>query len=486
MRPRMPVSSVSVTTSSGRRRFSASTRAIVSGVTSGASAGLGAQRHGRARPLGRLARRARSPSRAACGRARSASTGRSRSRAPRRRSRPGARCSSRGRSSRSCLERLVAARPGRAPSPPARRRTPPGPCRPRAARRAACAGSAPAARMMRDVTTSTSSASAASRCATPTPWPAPARSAAAAKTALQVSERESGPFGGPETVPRPSCDARAAAQARRLDAARRERLQQSGVLVAHERGVRPELAVREARAQLAEAQRADQQVGRLDERVPARRRLASRDHPGGFRAWAQIHPPPPRATLDYASPEACFGIQPGRNAGARSSGANSAPSTPRRSARDSSASAVEPLRRAQDQAAPVDEEQRRDRHETAAPRRAGRARARDGSGLAGPAPRAAPAPPRRRPAAPARRCRACAGGGCARRRAGPGASSSSRRGRSARAQSRRARRPRAGERRRRGRRARGPGKGPEERAGGCHFRPRRSRRRPRCGMMPAA
>ena len=67
------------------------------------------------------------------------------------------------------------------------------------------ATSTPPCRTSRAVTTSTSSARAAKRWATPTGRSSPARVSAAAKTALQVSDRESGPEGGPSTGPLPSC-----------------------------------------------------------------------------------------------------------------------------------------------------------------------------------------------------------------------------------------------------------------------------------------
>src|SRR5262245_25754077 len=201
MRPPMPLSSVSETRSSGRRRRSASTFAIVSGVTSASP------------PRPPVAGLVRS---AACSTSSIAFSGSLRSGSKRIDSSIAAESassaietersfSSFGRSSRSASS--VPSRPARSSATaagPTPKTSGPRPASSSAAR--SFNGSAPADRMIREVTTSTSSASAAIRCATPMPWPAPARSAAAANTALQVSERDSGPFGGPCTGPRPSCE----------------------------------------------------------------------------------------------------------------------------------------------------------------------------------------------------------------------------------------------------------------------------------------
>ncbi len=80
----------------------------------------------------------------------------------------------------------------------------------------------------------------------------------------------------------------------RVEARRGDRPEETGALVAHEGGAHPEAGRLGPGAQLAEAQHADQQVGGLDPRVPARRRLAGRDHPGRLGPRGEPHRPPPR------------------------------------------------------------------------------------------------------------------------------------------------------------------------------------------------
>ena len=303
-----------------------------------------------------------------------------------------------------------------------------------------------------------------------------------------MSERESGPRGGPWTGAAPELDAvRAGAGA--WPRCRRTRA--------------PSAAGRSRRARARHSSRArrsrapEPSLPRLSEPiskwagsmsgVPACRRLASRDHPGGFRAWAQIHPAPPRATLDYASPEACFGIQPGRNAGTWSSGVKRGPSTPQCARRGTArASRSNPAGRAKDPAAgrrgaSVGTATRRGR------RRAHKARARGGSGRA--QAQLGSQRSRRRDLVlqdQERRSHACGAGGCARRRAASGASWSSRRGRSAPSAS--ASRQAAASGWTDPVEVREPqlGNAPVERAEAATARPRRSRRSTRFGMTPGS